>query len=455
VDWKKGFYLDFGVEYGLPSESLTNLGTDQYIGYTTLPRACCLEQLIRDLHPVIDDIESRPLKVTRYSWGLTKDVTAITIETSATHDFRKFGLCFIQFYPSCKNQFDSGGYYPYPEDDDSGVALVLDDHTLNALYSKVGRQIPERSTCLKSWRCSGRRLSTDLASHGDRSYHMRMEIRMTPELKDEVDFEIMSRRIRLRNARIISRDDTSRGYEMGCLFYVYTTRVINDFVTASTQPIARLYQEVISLSPEGKLGIDHQKIAIQLFKLQKVSYSASNLSKENYLWKEKIRVQRNVRERLAEGEGLYEERGLGLSKTIQQYGYGYPLHGLLDWRMLNFMSAEIAEAFPHPSRAVANIVARPMDTQRLKTVLQEVDFIAGRLCMEKDQKIRSAQLDWLATRLIVQYHTDLTVEIIRSPLSYPNKQDHLLEKADEEEDPVREEMVEEQDVSDFHSDREV
>jgi hypothetical protein len=424
------FYLDYGVEYGQssdPSVDEDDQRTRGRTGYTTLPRACCLQELIKDFHPIIEDKESPKLKVTSYPWALTKDVAAVTLESSSTHPFRKAGLCYIQFYPSCKNQFECSACYPYPERDDSGVALALDDHTLTALYSKVGRPIPDRSICRGSWRHSGRRLSTALASHAHQSFHMRMEIRMNRDLQADVIKEITNRR---RSRR------TEGDSELGCPFYIYSTRIINNFVTASTQVIARLYQEVISLSPDGQLGIDHQKIAIQLFKLQKVMYSASNLRKDNYLWKDKIRIKYDMGKEL--DDEPKDELGLGLSKTIEKYGYGYPLHGLIDWRMLGFISAEIAEAFPHPSRALMNLEARVKDRQRLKTLFEEVDFIIGRLRMEKDYEVQNVQLNWLAIRLVFQYHIDITVEIIRSPYQYPNKQQHNLQRPDEE--------IEEEDV---------
>ena len=121
-----------------------------------------------------------------------------------------------------------------------------------------------------------------------------------------------------------------------------------------------------------------------------------------------------------EEEG-HEQMGLGLKTTIVRYGYGYPLEGLIDWRLLGFTSAEIAEAFPHPSRVLTIIVARPMDTQRLKTLFEQIDFVIGRLRMEGEEEIQNVQLDWVALKLVIQYHVDVTVEVIRGPYKYRNK----------------------------------
>ena len=147
--------------------------------------------------------------------------------------------------------------------------------------------------------------------------------------------------------------------ELDYLFYIYNIWIINNFIIISTQIITRLYQEIISLSPDGQLGIDHQKIIIQLFKLQKVIYSTSNLRKDNYLWKDKIRIKYDIGKEL--DDESKDELDLGLSKTIEKYGYDYPLYGLIDWRILDFISAEIVEVFPHPSRVLMNLEIRIKD----------------------------------------------------------------------------------------------
>ena len=132
------FHLDVGFMYGIPSES-SNVPGDPSIGYTALPRKCCLEDLVKRFNALIPETKgAAKLKGTYYTWCLTKDVASLTIDVPPNHPFRKMGWSFLQIYPSNKNMFDCQAHYPYPLNDDSGTCLALGSHTLKALYSTVG-----------------------------------------------------------------------------------------------------------------------------------------------------------------------------------------------------------------------------------------------------------------------------------------------------------------------------
>jgi len=212
--------------------------------------------------------------------------------------------------------------------------------------------------------------------------------------------------------------------EAGCPFYVQETKVINDFITASTQVPARLFQEIVSLAPEGSLSIDHQKLLIQVFQLQKVAHSAVLLPKFKYLFNSVIHIKPTPQE-VEEGiEEPRKELGLGLKETIKAYGYGYPKHGLIDWMELNFLGREVAEQFPHPSHALSNIIARPDDRRRLKDLFQEIDFVIGRLRQVMDKEAQEILIKWLARRLLKQFHIDITIYMIKGPYKFENKEQH-------------------------------
>ncbi len=335
------FHLDLGFMYGIASEA-SDLPGEPHIGYTALPRQCCLKDLVTRFNKLIPETKvNAKIKGTHYTWGLTKDVASLTIDIPSGHPFRELGLSYIQIYPSHKNLFDCQGHYPYPLDDDSGVCLATDSHGLKALYSVVGRPIPDLGICRSSWRSSGARIGVPLRSHSNRSFYTRMELRVTETLRRKVHVEIELRR-QWRQGQPV------RGIapEAGCPFYIHTTEVINNFMFASTQVPARLFQEIVSLAPEGHLSTDHQKLLIQIFQYQKVAHSAILLPKFKYLYKSVVRVRPTPQE-IEEGvEELREEMGLGIKETIESCGYGYPKHGLIDWVELNFVTPRIAERFP-------------------------------------------------------------------------------------------------------------
>jgi hypothetical protein len=419
------FHLDQGFMYGVPSKT-SNISGDPRIGYTTLPRRCCLMNLIKRLNDLILDVKGAvKIKGTLYTWALTKDVAALTIDLPPNHPFRKFGLDYIQIYPSHKNLCECQGHYAYHLKDDSGVCQAIDSHVLQSLYSVVGRPVPDMGTCRSSCRSSGTRLGVPLRSHSDRSLHTRMEVRHTETLRRKIRMEIKRRQQRrqTQSVEIIPQ-------EAGCPFYIHTTEVINNFMFASTQTLARLFQEIISLAPEGHLGIDHQKFLVQIFQLQKVAHSSVLLSKFKYLYNSVIRMNEGVER---------EEMGWGVKETIQLYGYGYIKHGLIDWIELNFTNPHVAERFPHPSHALSNITARPDDRRRLNDLFAEIDFMIGRLRMELDEEKREILLDWLVMRIIKQFLIDVTIYMIEGPYKFKNKEQYgkIMRQEDDDEDENR------------------
>jgi hypothetical protein len=413
------FHLDLGFMYGIPSK-ISAVPGDPRVGYTTLPRRCCLEDFVKRLDALIPEAKGAlKIRGTYYTWCLTKDVASLTVDIPPHHPLREIGLSFVQIYPSHKNVFDCQAHYPYPLDDDSGVCLALDSHSLEGLYSTVGRPVPDLNVCRRSWRHSGQRVATPLRSHSGRSYFARIELRITRTLMRKIQSEISHRR-RRRGADAMEAAPP----EAGCPFYIHTTKVINDFLAASTQVPARLFQEILSLAPQGSLSIDHQKLLVQVFQLQKVAHSAVILPKFKYLFNSVIGVKPTPQEI---EDGLEKQKGqlgLGLKESIKAFGYGYPRHGMVDWIELNFVDSEIAERFPHPSHALSNITARPDDRRRLKDLFQEIDFVIGRLRKEPAEEVREIQLDWLAVRLVKQYHIDIAIYMIRGPHDFVNKERH-------------------------------
>ena len=413
------FHIDLGFMYGLPSQASDVFGNPQ-IGYTTLPRQCCLKDIVKRFDALILDAKGAlKIKGMYYTWGLTKDVASLTIDIPPNHPFREIGLSYLQIYPSHKNLFECQAHYPYPLDDDSGVCLALDDHTLKSIYSIVGPPVLDRGICRSSCKHSGGRVAIPMQSHFDKSYFTRMELRVTQTLKRKIDAE-MDWRHQLREVESVK----VLALEAGCSFYIQETKETNNFITASTQVPARLFQEIVSFAPEGSLSIDHQKLLVQVFQIQKVMHSGVFLPKFKYLFNSIIRVKPTPQE-VEEGvENLREELDMGLKETIEAYGYGYPKHSLIDWVELNFSDSEIAERFPQPSHALSNIITRPDDQRLLKDLFQEIDFIIGRFHRQMDEEAREILIKWLARRLLKQFHIDVTIYMIKGPYKFINKEQH-------------------------------
>jgi len=160
------FVIDMGVMYGVESKAEQN--RHARVGYTALPKRCCSKSFVRSLEwPSEEDDDMPKLKATEYTWGLSRDVTAMTIVPPADHPYRERGFFYLQFYPGIKNIFECQAHYPYPSDDDSGIALAMDDHSLKAIYSANQRPVPRGDACRKSCRHSGQRIAIPLKSKPD------------------------------------------------------------------------------------------------------------------------------------------------------------------------------------------------------------------------------------------------------------------------------------------------
>jgi len=386
--------------------------------FTAIPRTCCLDEFAKRFES--PDPRTPKMRVTKYQMCASKDVGSMTLEPPITHPMRvKDGLCYIQIYSSYKNIFDSEGHFPYPPDDDSGVCLALDHHTLDGLSSVVNRPKPDRGSCRKSIRASGEILATAMSTENGHHFPARLEIRMSRTLYDKTRAELERRRT--QRHRQDSTERSTHDAPLSSPFYVHPTQTVSRFVlSSSVLTYGRLFQEIIGLAPDGKLGSDHQKLAVLVNMLQKNTYSCVDLKRLPILWRSTEYVEDHDRVQ------RIRKSGLGLKSSIDTYGFGYPGHDLIDWRELNFYSGEIADSFMRASDALTLFKAKPATRGRFKDVMQEIDQVIARLKNESDEEVRSALIHWLALRLIRQLMCDVMEQLLRSvKFNFISKEGHL------------------------------
>jgi hypothetical protein len=314
------------------------------------------------------------------------------------------------------------------------MALLLDDDTLKAVYTTSGRPIPDRQSCRKAWLHSGRRVSHVLV-HGEYSYAVRIEVRLTRKLYRPMLRETQTRKLEC--------PQNMPNQELP--FYLHPTSVINSFTLSIVQPIARLFQEIISRSPVGHLGLDRQKLATAMFQLQKASYASANLKEMHLLWPGYVKPKAGSR-----GEGhpkkCRKRVGLGLSKTIDKYGFGYPQEEIIDWTNLTFKEPEIAELWPHPAKSLVNLHARPQVRNKIVNLFEEIDLVTGRLGNGCDEGLERLLIHWLGMRIVTEYRIEVITKMVDSPAYlYTNKDEHKrtmarattgIQRDMEEEEPV-------------------
>jgi hypothetical protein len=158
----------------------------------------------------------------------------------------------------------------------------------------------------------------------------------------------------------------------------------------------------------------------------KNSYSCSLLCQNPILWEKRVR-----REEDEEGEKI----GLGLKGQIEKYGFGWLPNEMFDWKSNNFVKG-IAEQFPFPIRVLEKrYQGRRKERATMMGILQEMDQVIGRIQVlgKEDGERRSFMLNWLATRVMRQYHQDVWEALYKSPFEFKGKKSEWERQREKEE----------------------
>ena len=329
------------------------------------------------------------------------------------------GLIHSQFYTTDKLQFDATKRFPWAKDDDSMEMMAVDSTYHEAMRSVVGVKGVNMSLCRESYNHCGRRFMLGVRTNDSRSWGGREEHRIVLPLFRDVNSELESR----GNPEIRRRETRTQ-------FYVHRTKDVNRFMEYVTLPLARAYQEVLGMAPEGMLGIDRQKLAILLSLLIKNSYGGALLEKHPLIWEKKVKVDDNR-----------EELGLGLKDVIQKYGFGWLSSDIIDWESNNFAPG-VAERFPFPVQSLeSRYRAKRKERKAMTEILQEMDHVTGRVKqLRGDKNAVKFLLRWLGMRIIMQFHNDVWVCLYDSPYEFVEKEkerERQRRLADEDEERPR------------------
>jgi len=395
------FWLDLGLIINLDKEQ-----EQEGRGCTWLWRECCLDKVKKWFQ--VTGTKGSGVEAHRYHWCFTRDSGDLTLAGRARSVVRLGGLVYSQFYAMIKQQFDAAKHYPWDRDDDTLAMMALDEDYKEALRSVVGAQRVDMDACRESYNHCGRRIMLGVRLNDGRSWGVREEHRMSLNLLMSVNAELMSRgepQIRAEG----TRDP----------FYVHRTKTVNLFTEYVVLPLARWYQEILGMSPEGHLGVDRQKMSIMVALLLKNSYGSGMLRRYPMLWEQKNQ---------SEGEDRRARLGLGLKKTISQYGFGWLPSELFDWKSNNFAPG-IADNFPFPLRELQQRYESRRKSQGvMMKIMQDVDLLTGRLkaieedCNGEEEGQWRFWIHWLAVRIMRQYHEDVWHRLYQSPFEFRGKE---------------------------------
>ena len=243
-------------------------------------------------------------------------------------------------------------------------------------------------------------------TNDDRSWGAREEHRVSLALLMSINEEM-----KCRGYPELRRRETRKQW------YIIPTWIVNRFIECVTLPLARWYQELISSTEDGMLGLDRQKLAILVALILKSSYTSSLLERHPILWEKKNRNHDNI--------DKPSEYGLGFKETIEKHGFAWLSLKIFDWRN-NTFQAGVGDNFPFPVRQVDKLYrVRKQERRTMSNLLQEIDHVIGRLNLlsqsHEDLAAESFIIQWLAMRIIRQYHIDVWTKLFASSYEFKGK----------------------------------
>jgi hypothetical protein len=303
-------WIDLGKEVCAPDSFVGDQTKDDMIGETYLWRSCCLDSYWK--WSLRGAPGHRSLRCD-YQTALLRDAAGMTVLSPARSADRQQGLIYSQFYNSQKEVFDAAKTYPFH--DASLETLALDPNLLKS-WQHTGRSQNHRiDTLLASYVGSKMRSHTGMRDSLQKSFGIREEHRMTLTL---------ARRIRHRLKALgkwnVRFDDTINARPYWRLW----SEIYLEFIYLNMNKFAAGFEYVHSLTRRDCVSWEHTKMMIMFLRMIKFSYGSYCVCAESALWWDRREWP----------DGRVRE-GLGLSRTMQQYGYGWFLDKF-DWQNFVF-----------------------------------------------------------------------------------------------------------------------
>jgi hypothetical protein len=287
-----------------------------------------------------DKHEIRKPQVTFYPWAITDEVGSITITSSPTGADLAGGLVYSQYYNLTKAPFDAQKVYalqpPVYEN------LAIDPLYLRQLRQAGRASITDQATLKKGYLLSKQRAALNLRESVNRSFGIREEHRISLSLFRQV----------LQNWDSITPSPDNEAEPLPW-FSVPTTDVLH-FLRGQINRHCLLFEYILGRTGPMFSLAETVPMVIALRGLR-YCYSSNAIFKEPLLfgdkWTQREWVPPEVREQDLEGDDIhlpqggenrdadFQEReriGLGLSRSMEQHGFGWWKSGLFQWEFWRF-----------------------------------------------------------------------------------------------------------------------
>lgn len=276
-------------------------------------RPCCLEHY---WHWSLHGAPARTSHRTYYQQSFLRDAADLTVVASPNSPSHRQGLLYSQFYHPLKNVFDAAKTFPFQDPFIESLAL---DPKLRASWQTVaGAHNHRPATLLQSYLHAKARCHAGLRDSMQKSFGLREEHRMTLPLAGQL------------RARLQAMEKWDVEIQVPPLARPYRslpTAVYLTFIRNNINKLTTGFEYVHSLRVKDLVRWEHTKMMIMFLRLLKFSHGGHALGRHMAVWRDRV-----VRENGTRFEGL------GLSRTLPEYGYGW-YADKIDWDQCTFKAA--------------------------------------------------------------------------------------------------------------------
>jgi hypothetical protein len=239
---------------------------------------------------------------------LTKDVANMTVHFPPGSIERKGGHVFGQFYSELVAPFNAAKVIPF--ENKGYESLAVDPSLADALGYAGGRVVFKAETCERGYLASKRRAHYCTQDARLQSLGTREEDRISLELLDEIEPKL---------ARRLQQQEEPSNHDY---YYAIPSETLFGFLRSQINKFCLGFEHLYKR--DTVVRWEKSQLMIYFLRMLQFSYGSRELRQEKELWRDKWDVKDK------DGEMLQKKEGLGLQKTIAEYGLGWFLPKI-DW----------------------------------------------------------------------------------------------------------------------------
>jgi hypothetical protein len=248
-------------------------------------------------------------KRTFYINFLTRDVANMTVHFPIGSIERKEGHVFGQFYSEIHAPFSAAKVIPF--ENKGYESLAVDPSLADALGHAGGAVVFKAENCERGYLASKHRAHCCTQDAQLQSLGTREEDRISLELMDKIEPKLAE--------RLQQQEEEPPNYNY---YYTIPSKTLFGFLRSQINKFCLGFEHLYK--QETAVQWEKSQLMIYFLRMLQFSYGSRQLPQEKELWKDRWEVKDK------HGVVLKKKEGLGLQKTISEYGLGWFLPKI-DW----------------------------------------------------------------------------------------------------------------------------